>query len=493
MGARGGVGLDIELDLVPQRETGMTSYEIMLSESQERMLLVAEKGSKNKFAGVLEKGGVEAVIVAPANPEPRLRIRHHGVLIADIPNQSLTDDAPLYNRPVGIWKCPAPPVPSEAVQAQLAEDRDFTADLIKLLSSANVCSKRWVHEQYDTMVQTNTVIGPGGEGGVMRIKGTGTQGHERGLSMALDGNGRWAYLDPKLGAMHAVAEAARKVACTGATPVAATNCLNFGNPEKPEIMAQLSAAIDGIAEACTALGTPVTGGNVSLYNETKGEGIYPTPVIGIVGLLEDVSKAVPSGFQNIGDAILLICWEEGATYGSSAKRRGQCLGSSEFAKTVLGEVWGAPPAIDIKEEAALHQCLRAIAKSGYANSVADVSDGGISVALAKASCLSGIGFEVRLGSKATDNVLYLFGEESSSAIVTCAKENIAAIRSAMEQERTCMIASQIGETVEGRAVVHSVPGVFSKGAVLIDTTVGVLKLAYSSTLESQLAAEVVTA
>jgi phosphoribosylformylglycinamidine synthase len=293
--------------------------------------------------------------------------------------------------------------------------------------------------------------------------------------------------------MHAVAEAARKVACMGAVPVAATNCLNFGNPEKPEIMAQLSAAIDGIAEACTALGTPVTGGNVSLYNETKGEGIYPTPVIGIVGLLEDVSKAVPSGFQNIGDAILLICWEEGATYGSSAKRRGQCLGSSEFAKTVLGEVWGAPPAIDIKEEAALHQCLRAIAKSGYANSVADVSDGGISVALAKASCLSGIGFEVRLGSKATDNVPYLFGEESSSAIVTCAKENIAAIRSAMEQERTCMIASQIGETVEGRAVVHSVPGVFSKGAVLIDTTVGVLKLAYSSTLESQLAAGVVTA
>ena len=183
----------------------------------------------------------------------------------------------------------------------LTKTRDYTADLKKLLASANVCSKRWVHEQYDTMVQTNTVQGPGGEAGVMRIKGTGTRGTTsagwRWRSMAM---GAGAYLDPKLGAMHAVAEAARKVACTGATPVAATNCLNFGNPEKPEIMAQLSAAIDGIAEACTALGTPITGGNVSLYNETKGEGIYPTPVLGIVGILDDVTKAVPADFQQSG-------------------------------------------------------------------------------------------------------------------------------------------------------------------------------------------------
>jgi phosphoribosylformylglycinamidine synthase len=306
MGARGGVGLDVELDLVPQRETGMTAYEIMLSESQERMLLVATKGREEEVLSVFRKWGLDGVIVGTVAPKPRLRIRHHGVLVADIPNQSLTDDAPLYHRPVGVWKTPIPLEPSEAIQAQLAEDRDFTADLKKLLASANVCSKRWVHEQYDTMVQTNTVQGPGGEAGVMRIKGTGTLGHERGLAMALDGNGRSAYLDPKLGAMLAVAEAARKVASTGATPVAATNCLNFGNPEKPEIMAQLSAAIDGIAEACTALGTPITGGNVSLYNETRGEGIYPTPVLGIVGILEDVSKAVPSHFQAEGDAIVLL-------------------------------------------------------------------------------------------------------------------------------------------------------------------------------------------
>ena len=175
MGARGGVGLDVELDLVPQRETGMSSYEIMLSESQERMLLVAEKGRENEILRVFEKWGLDGVIVGTVKPEPRLRIRHHGVLVADIPNKSLTDDAPLYHRPVGVWKTPAPPLPSDAIEAALAEDRDFTVDLIKLLSSANVCSKRWVYEQYDSMVQTNTVIGPGGEGGVMRIKGTGPQ------------------------------------------------------------------------------------------------------------------------------------------------------------------------------------------------------------------------------------------------------------------------------------------------------------------------------
>src|ERR1700678_1169139 len=312
MGARGGVGLDVELDRVPQRETGMSAYEIMLSESQERMLRVAENGRENEVLRVFAKWGLDAVIVGTVQPEPRLRIRHHGELVADIPNQSLTDDAPLYHRPVGTWQCPLPLEPPEEVLAELAKDRDYTADLKKLLASANVCSKRWVHEQYDTMVQTNTVQGPGGEAGVMRIKGTGRLGpngeggHERGLVMALDGNGRWAYLDPKLGAMHAVAEAARKVACTGATPVAATNCLNFGNPEKPEIMAQLSAAIDGIAEACTALGTPITGGNVSLYNETKGEGIYPTPVIGIVGIIDDVMKAVRSDFAQVGDVLLLV-------------------------------------------------------------------------------------------------------------------------------------------------------------------------------------------
>ena len=302
MGARGGVGLDVELDLVPQRETGMTSYEIMLSESQERMLLVAEKGREDEVLRVFEKWGLDGVIVGTVKPESRLRIRHHGVLVADIPNQSLTDDAPLYHRPVGTWKCPAP---ARSARAKSQHELDAGPRLHRRPQAS--CSPAPTSAPSAGSTSSTTpwcrptpCSGPGGEAGVMRIKGTGTPGHERGLAMALDGNGRWAYLDPKLGAMHAVAEAARKVACTGATPVAATNCLNFGNPEKPEIMAQLSAAIDGIAEACTALGTPITGGNVSLYNETRGEGIYPTPVLGIVGILDDVTKAVPAHFQQRG-------------------------------------------------------------------------------------------------------------------------------------------------------------------------------------------------
>jgi phosphoribosylformylglycinamidine synthase subunit PurL len=519
MGARGGLGLTVELDRVPQRETGMTSYEIMLSESQERMLLVADKERAVEVLDVFSKWGLDASIVGEVTEKPHMVITQQGVLVADIPNQALTDDAPLYHRPVGVWKAPVPLDPPAWVLEELKKPRDYTADLKKLLASANICDKRWVFEQYDSMVQTNTVQGPGGEAGVMRIKGTGssqlpvvssqasgggslrtengeltTSRGDRGLAMALAGNGRWTYLDPKLGAMHAVAEAARKVACTGATPVAATNCLNFGNPEKPEIMAQLSQAIDGIAEACNALGTPVTGGNVSLYNETKGEGIYPTPVLGVVGIIEDVTKAVPASFQKAGDSILLIFFEDGASHGSSPAQLGQQIGSSEFARTVLGEIWGTPPALDIAEELALHKCLRAIVADGYATSITDVSDGGIVVSLAKAAFPRQIGFNVQLGSKnSKESVHNLFAEYGSSAIVTCAKENVAALRVSMEKEHTCMIAAEIGETVRDRTTVRSHLGIFSKSEILIDTTVQDLSRSWAGSLEQQLADEVVTA
>jgi phosphoribosylformylglycinamidine synthase II len=466
MGGRGGVGLDVELDLVPQRETGMSSYEIMLSESQERMLLVATKGREDEVLRVFTKWGLDGVIVGTVEPHPRLRIRHHGELVADIPNQSLTDDAPLYHRPVGVWKSPIPLDLSDEILAKLAKDRDFTADLKKLLASANVCSKRWVHEQYDTMVQTNTVIGPGGEAGVMRIKGTGTPGHERGLAMALDGNGRWAYLDPKLGAMHAVAECTRKVAMSGATPVAATNCLNFGNPEKPEIMAQLSAAIDGIAEACIALGTPITGGNVSLYNETRGEGIYPTPVLGIVGILDDVTKAVPAEFQQSDDAIVLLWpvpqgeepnpglevplnnrnlhWQiplrevdkEGAVIvpedatetEASATAKLTSFGSSEYSKVVLGGLWGQPPSLDLAAEANLHKLLVTLADSKLLYSARDLSDGGIAVALAQAAFPKGIGATVEQDQSLLVHPLFgLFAEPASTILVTAHPDNVSEI------------------------------------------------------------------
>src|ERR1035441_8466151 len=279
MGGRGGVGIEIELDRVPQRETGMTPYEIMLSESQERMLLVAEKGREDEVFRVFQKWGLDAVEVGTVTTGNRLRVLEHGKVVAEIPNPALTDEAPLYKRPLARWE---PPVPRKMPEdLKLGGVSDFTANLKLMLASPNICGKRWVWQQYDHMVQTNTVEAPGaGDAGVIRIKGS-----QRGLSMALDGNGRWCYLDPRLGAMHAVAEAARKVACSGATPVGATNCLNFGNPEKPHIMWQFSQTIDGITKACEELEIPITGGNVSFYNETLGEGIYPTPVLGVVGIL----------------------------------------------------------------------------------------------------------------------------------------------------------------------------------------------------------------
>jgi phosphoribosylformylglycinamidine synthase subunit PurL len=528
MGARGGVGLDVELDLVPQRETGMSAYEIMLSESQERMLLVAEKGRENEVLRVFAKWGLDAVIVGTVKPEPRLRIRHHGVLVADIPNQSLTDDAPLYHRPVGTWKAPVPDEPSDEVLEQLGEDRDYLADLKQLLASANVCSKRWVHEQYDSMVQTNTVIGPGGEAGLMRIKGTGKPDHERGLAMALDGNGRWCYLDPKLGAMHAVAECARKVASAGATPVAATNCLNFGNPEKPEIMAQLSAAIDGIAAACTALGTPITGGNVSLYNETRGEGIYPTPVLGIVGIMDDVTKAVPSDFQQAGDTILLlwpiprgdqpdpnlqvpfqptpinpyiiagmdldpafpVAGPLNAPVSDAAEDVAEppatelkAFGSSEFAKVVLKSLWGTPPPLDLDAESDLHTLLIELARRKLIHSARDISDGGIAVAAAQATFGQRIGAAIAQDSSLMAHPLFgLFAEPASTMLISAPSGNVPIIEKAAESQN--FFVARIG-TTGGERLEISVDG-----QPFISAAVEELRKPWATALEVTLHGEV---
>jgi phosphoribosylformylglycinamidine (FGAM) synthase-like enzyme len=503
MGARGELGVSIELDRVPQRETGMSSYEIMLSESQERMLLVAEKGREREVISVFEKWGLDCAEVGIVTADDVMRVRHQGELVAEIPNKALTDDAPVYNRPVGTWKAPVPSDPPAWVLEELKKPRDYTADLKKLLASANICDKRYIFEQYDSMVQTNTVQGPGGEAGVMRIKGPGSsqfsalrsqENHEhvlttengqrttepeRGLAMALAGNGRWCFLDPKLGAMHAVAEAARKVACTGAKPVAATNCLNFGNPEKPEIMAQLSAAIDGIAEACTALGTPVTGGNVSLYNETRGEGIYPTPVMGIVGILEDVAKAVPSRFQAVGDKLLLLQSTAGLDTTGDTE-----LGSSAYAQQVVGSLWGVLPALDLKAEAALYKALVQLAGRGLIRSAADVSDGGLAVALAKAAIGSGIGVRATLGAlREPDYLTALFNENATEVLVTCAPEDYA---------RICMLLDEagdiwpldLGETIEDRLEINAA------GVTLVDEPVAALSPIFSESLESQLAEEV---
>ena len=326
----------------------------------------------------------------------------------------------------------------ETLTGATAYAGNYADELRALLSSSNICSKSWIHEQYESMVQTNTVQGPGGEGGVMRLKGT-----KRGLSMALDGNSRWCYLDPKLGASHAVAEAARKVACTGATPVAATNCLNFGNPEKPEIMAQLSLAIDGISDACLALGTPITGGNVSLYNETRGQGIYPTPVLGIVGILDEVSKAVGADFQHTGDTILLIT----PASVTPLEERMQEFGSSEYARKVLSALWGTPPSLDLQVEANLQRCLAELAQQELIHSARDISDGGVAVALAEACFCHGIGMRANL-SKAPDLPAEwdLFGETASQCIVSCSRKSAGQIESLVGRYDGLMVVT-LGETI----------------------------------------------
>jgi phosphoribosylformylglycinamidine synthase II len=441
MGGRGGVGIEIELDRVPQRETGMNAYEIMLSESQERMLLVAESGREQDVLRVFEKWGLDAVTVGRVISGGRLRVLEHGKLVADIPNPALTDDAPLYNRPMQPWE---PPVPrGKPGHIFFRGVGDFTRDFKRLLAAPNICSKRWIFEQYDSMVQSNTVEGPGADAGLMRIKGS-----KRALAMALDGNGRWCWLDPKLGAMHAVAEAARNVSCTGATPVAATNCLNFGNPEKPQIMWQFSQVVDGLAAACEALETPITGGNVSLYNETLGEGIYPTPVVGIVGLLENVDDAMTFHFRQPQREIFLLSGRSVA----DAARKEIWFGSSEYAKEILDEVWGAPPELDLKQEAALQKGLRELILNHDIESAHDCSEGGLAVALAESAFPAGIGAEVDLNSGGLRGEDVLFGEEASRAIVTCdpkKAENIKriAVKWGVQAER-------LGHTIPERLVVR---------------------------------------
>jgi phosphoribosylformylglycinamidine synthase subunit PurL len=434
MGARGGVGIEIELDRVPQRETGMNAYEIMLSESQERMLLVAESGREQEVLRVFEKWGLDAVIVGKVTSNGHLRVREHGELVADIPNKALTDDAPLYKRPMQPWE---PPVSrSKPGHIRFMSHGDFTGNLKRLLASANICSKRWIFEQYDSMVQSNTVEGPGADQGLMRIKGS-----KRALAMALDGNGRWAWLSPKLGAMHAVAEATRNVSCSGATPVAATNCLNFGNPEKPQIMWQFSEVIDGLKAACETLETPITGGNVSLYNETLGEGIYPTPVVGIVGILDDVEQAMRFHFRQPDREILVL---SGGNVTDSARAEAE-LGSSEYAKEILGQVWGFPPALDLRHEAALQKCLRQLIGGRSIESAHDVSDGGLAVALAESAFPLNIGARIDLTANESFSEAVLFGEDATRVLISCDPKKAEDIKRIALQWG--LKAEQIGHTI----------------------------------------------
>jgi phosphoribosylformylglycinamidine synthase II len=476
MGGRGGVGIEIELDRVPQRETGMSAYEIMLSESQERMLLVAQKGREQEVFRVFEKWGLDAVEVGKVTTDNKLRVLQHGEIVAEIPNQALTDDAPVYKRPLERWE---PPVSREMPEnIQLNAASDFTQNLKQLLASPNICSKSWVWQQYDHMVQTNTVEAPGGgDAGVIRIKNANPERPQRGLAMALDGNSRWCYLDPRLGAMHAVSEAARKVACSGATPVGATNCLNFGNPEKPHIMWQFSQTIDGITKACEELEIPITGGNVSFYNETLGEGIYPTPVLGIVGILDDVHKTAKMHFAAAGRTIVLLRAGEAADITDVESE----FGSSEYAKEVLGALWGYPPDLDLEKEAALQKAVIELVQQGLVESVHDCSDGGLAVALAEKTFAKGLGARVNVVSNGLPAEFALFGEDASRIMLSCDLHNVARIQQVAEEYG--IAADVLGETIPERLEISL------DGQVVVSASVSGLSAAYKSALESALRAD----
>jgi len=475
MGGRGGVGIEIELDRVPQRETGMTPYEIMLSESQERMLLVAQKGREQEVFRVFEKWGLDAVEVGKVTTDNKLRVLEHGKVVAEIPNPALTDEAPVYKRPLARWEPPVPREKPDSVELTTADSSSLslvgmTTALKQLLASPNISSKRWVWEQYDHMVQTNTVEAPGaGDAGVIRIKGT-----QRGLAMSLDGNGRWCYLDPKLGAMHAAAEAARKVACSGATPVGATNCLNFGNPEKPHIMWQFSQTIDGITKACEELEIPITGGNVSFYNETLGEGIYPTPVLGVVGILEDVHKNAKMHFVDTGSAIVLLrAGEPGDATDAETE-----FGSSEYAKEILGSLWGYPPELELEKEAGLQKAVIELIHLGLIDSAHDCAEGGIAVALAEKAFPKGIGARVTLTSGGLFAEFALFGENSSRILLSCDPANVSRIKEVAARHGTA--ADVIGETIPEKLEI------LLDGNVVVSSTVLELSSAYEGALEAAL-------
>ena len=490
MGARGKVGLEIELDRVPQRETGMSAYEIMLSESQERMLLVAEKGREQEVFRVFEKWGLDAVEVGHVTHDNVMRVRQHGELVAEIPNEALTDDAPLDRRPLERWEPPVDrEMPAHIQLSSIADgatgvspvgaggdvhlSTDLTENFKQLLASPNICGKRWVWQQYDHMVQTNTVEAPGaGDAGVIRIKGS-----QRGLAMALDGNGRWCYLDPRLGAMHAVAEACRNVACAGATPIGATNCLNFGNPEKPHIMWQFSQVIDGITKACEELEVPVTGGNVSFYNETLGEGIYPTPVLGIVGILEDVHKTAKMEFREPGRTIVLLRATEAGDITDAQTE----FGSSEYAKEILGAVWGYPPELDLEREAALQRGVIEMIGAGLVESAHDCSSGGLAIALAEQAFPKGIGLRVELASGGLPLEFALFGEDASRVVIACDPAQLAGIKEVAGKH--ALRADMLGETRSDRIEIKV------DGRMVISGSVAELRDGYESALESALRAD----
>ncbi len=406
--AKAGMGMTVDVRKVPQRETGMTPYEIMLSESQERMLAIIDKGHEDEVAAVFHKWGLNAVVVGTVTDTGRVVLTDNGEIVADVPAQSLTDDCPTYS-----LEATEPAYIQEVQSANLddlPEPDDYSEVLLKLLASPSIASKRWVYDQYDSMVQTQTTVLPGAaDAAVIRLRDSGN----KALALTTDCNPRFCYLDPYQGAMIAVAEAARNLSCVGATPLAVTDCLNFANPEKPDNFWQFRRAVEGLADACEAFGTPVISGNVSFYNETPERAIFPTPTVGMVGLLADADMRVTQGFKNAGDHIYLV--GEGQP----------TLGGSEYLSLIHGREVGSPPALDIEAEKRLQAFLRDAISQGLLQSAHDVSDGGLAVALAECAIVGGIG---AMAFIPTLSARELFGERMPSAVVSMAPEQEESVK-----------------------------------------------------------------
>ncbi len=435
MGARAGNGIEIDVDLVPQRETGMTAYEMMLSESQERMLIVADAGREREVVDIFKKWELDAVVIGRVTEDGRLRVKKGGTVVADIPNTALTDEAPVYHRP--IEKPDDSSLNVEVAQAESSiEELDET--FMRIITQPTIASKEWVYRQYDHMVRTNTVVFPGSDAAVIRIKEK-----RRSLAMTLDSNARYCRMDPRAGARLVIAEACRNLTVSGARPLALTNCLNFASPERPEVMWQFSEVVDGMSEACNAFQTPVTGGNVSFYNETDGRGIYPTPVIGMVGLIEDSRHVTTQWFKHEDRAIILL----GATEDD--------LGASEYALVTRGRIEGRVPRLDLELERRVQEACLKIIQEGLVESAHDCSDGGLSVAIAESAFSTyrkeAVGCEVNIEGELSQAAL-LFSETPSRIVLSAASHNADKI---LEIARTHNIpASVIGRTGGDRLVIN---------------------------------------
>ncbi len=407
MANRGRVGIDIDVLKVPRREENMAPFEVMISESQERMLAVVEPEKFLQVQEVCRRWGVEATSIGKVTSSGKLRVFEGSQLCGELPVSLLTEKAPVYQPEASL---PSYLQDRLLKEYRLEEPADYNETLLKVISSPNLASKEWVYTQYDHMVQTNTVLLPGGDAAVLRIKGT-----NKAIAISTDGNGRYTYLNPYRGAQIAVAEAARNLSAVGAKPLAITDCLNFGNPEDPEVYWQFREAVKGIADACRVLGLVVVSGNVSFYNETEGKAIYPTPVIGAVGLLEDVNKVLDGGFSEEGAIIVLA----GKTYPE--------LGGSEYLKTIQNEVRGQPPALDLEKERRVQEFIREAAREGFLLSAHDISEGGLAIALVESALRGGWGFKVEL-DESLSPVEFLFSETQSRFVVSVSEEDLPRLR-----------------------------------------------------------------